>query len=110
MNKGNRNRNIKLQFYVTQEEKDIINKRMEIMHTNNFSIFARKMCMDGLMIYTDLSEFKEYSKEVNAIGRNINQAVKILHNNPSDEEIKKALVEGLKKVWQLQRSILSSLH
>ena len=109
MNKGNRKRNIKLQFYVNEKEKELIKKKMALTHINNFGAYARKICIDGLIINIDLSDFKEYGKEVNAIGRNINQAIKILHTHPNNKEIQNTLSEGLKKVWQLQRSILSKL-
>ena len=69
------------------------------------------MAIDGLIIYTDLSEFKEFQKELQAIGRNINQIAKRVNSTSNIYETDIAEIkERLDEIWQLQRRILLSLH
>ena len=107
---ANRKRNIQVKFDVTAEERELIRKKMETAHINQFGAYLRKMAIDGFIIYTDMTDFKAYSKELSAIGRNINQIAKRVNAAgvyKSDiDEIKGRLDE----IWQLQRRILLSLH
>ena len=60
---------------------------------------------------TDTSDIKEFSKELQAIGRNVNQIAKRVNSTDSvyKEDIEE-IRERLDEIWQLQRRILLSLH
>lgn len=107
---ANRKRNIQVKFDVTAEERELIRRKMETAHINQLGAYLRKMAINGLIIYTDMTDFKEYSKELSAIGRNINQIAKRVNAagiyKADIDEIKGRLDE----IWQLQRRILLSLH
>ena len=106
----NRTRNEQLIVRVSPEEKQLIQKKMEQYHTNNFSRYARKMLIDGYVIRLDLSEFQKLSGEINAIGTNINQIAKVINTTRSmyaqDFNQVKEMVE---EIWRLQKSFLSEL-
>lgn len=108
---ANRKRNIQVKFDVTAEERELIRKKMEIAHINQLGAYLRKMAIDGLIIYTDMTDFKAYSKELSSIGRNINQIAKRLNstNTIYDNDVTE-IKERLNEIWQLQRRILLSLH
>ena len=108
---ANRKRNIQVKFNVTAEERQLIRRKMETAHTNQLGAYLRKMAIDGLIIYTDMTDFKEYSKELSAIGRNINQLAKRLNSTKTiyDNDVTE-IKERLDEIWQLQRRILLSLH
>ena len=53
---ANRKRPIILRLAVTQEEKDIIESKMEMLGTKNFGAYARKMLIDGYIINVDYTE------------------------------------------------------
>ena len=108
---ANRKRNIQVKFDVTAEERELIHKKMETAHTNQLGAYLRKMAIDGFIIYTDMTDFKAYSKELSAIGRNINQIAKRLNstNTIYDNDVTE-IKERLNEIWQLQRRILLSLH
>ena len=72
----NRKRNIQIKFRVTEEEKKLIEQKMAQLPTKYIGAYMRKMAIDGFIIYIDLSEFKEFQKELQAIGRNVNQIAK----------------------------------
>lgn len=61
----NRKRNIQIKFRVTEEEKKLIEQKMTLIPTQQMGAYMRKMAIDGLIIYTDLSIVKKYQKELN---------------------------------------------
>ena len=64
---------IPLQFYVSQEEYDMIQRKMELCHCQNLSAYLRKMALDGYIINLDLPELREISSLLRRTGNNINQ-------------------------------------
>lgn len=58
---------------VTEKEYDIIQQKMLLAGTNNFSLYARKMLLDGVVVRTDFSALRELTSELGHIGNNINQ-------------------------------------
>ena len=108
---SNLKRNIQMKFRVTPDERKLIEQKMALLPTKQIGAYLRKMAIDGLIIYTDLSEFKEFQKELQAIGRNINQIAKRVNSTSNIYETDIAEIkERLDEIWQLQRRILLSLH
>ena len=70
---ANRKRNIQMKFYVTEDEKRLIDEKMSQLPTRRYGAYLRKMAIDGYIIYTDTADIKAFTKELSAIGRNINQ-------------------------------------
>ena len=98
-----------MKFWVTEEEKRLIDEKMAQLPTRRYGAYLRKMAIDGYIIYTDTADIKAFTSELSAIGRNINQIAKSLNAGDSAyqadlEEIR----ERLDQIWQLQRRILSS--
>ena len=108
---ANRKRKIVLRCPVTEKERAMIMKKMELAHTTQIGAYLRKMAIDGFIIYTDLSAIKNYQKELSSIGRNINQIAKRVN---STESFYKEDITDLKKqmdeIWKVQRKILLSLR
>lgn len=106
-----RDRDILIRFFVTSEEKAVIQRRMELVRYTNMSEYLRKISMDGYLINVDYTYIKEMNAELSAIGRNINQiaartnSTGIIYDGDI-MEIKKKQEE----IWQLQKSILSNLR
>ena len=108
---ANRKRNIQMKFWVTEEEKQLIDEKMRQLPTKRYGAYLRKMAIDGYVIHTDTTNIKAMNKELRAIGRNINQIAKRV-NSTSDiyrEDIAE-LRERLGEIWRLQRTILSTLR
>ena len=74
---ANRKRNIQMKFYVTEDEKRLIDEKMSQLPTRRYGAYLRKMAIDGYIIYTDTADIKAFTKELSAIGRNINQIAKL---------------------------------
>lgn len=105
---ANRKRNIQVKFYVTAEEKELMEQKMAQLQTKRMGAYLRKMAIDGYIIYTDTTDIKEMNKILSAISRNINQIAKRLNAGGSAyaadiQEIR----ERQDEIWQLQRHILS---
>ena len=105
---ANRTRNIVLRVPVTVEERAMIERKMQQMGTGCFSVYARKMLIDGYVVRLDYSDVKAMTAELQKIGTNINQLAKRVNDTGTlyaqdIEDIKGAMAE----IWQLQRSILS---
>ena len=106
---ANRKRNIQMKFWVTEEEKRLIDEKMKQLPTQRYGAYLRKMAIDGYIIHTDMSSLKEMNKALFSIGRNINQIAKRLNAGGAAykadiDEIR----ERMEQIWQLQRRILSS--
>ena len=105
----NRKRNIQMKFYVTEEEKRLIDEKMAQLPTHRYGAYLRKMAIDGYIIYTDTADIKAFTSELSAIGRNINQIAKRLNaGGPAYQADIQEIRERLDQIWQLQRRILSS--
>ena len=106
---ANRKRNIQMKFWVTEEEKRLIDEKMKQLPTRRYGAYLRKMAIDGCIIHTDMSSLKEMNKALFSIGRNINQIAKRLNAGGTAykadmDEIR----ERMEQIWQLQRRILSN--
>ena len=53
-----RKRNIKLEFWVTPDEKEQIEQKMSELGTGNLSAYLRKMAIDGRILKLDLPELR----------------------------------------------------
>ena len=106
---ANRKRNIQVKFYVTAEEKELMERKMAQLQTKRIGAYLRKMAIDGYIIYTDTADIKAFTKELSAIGRNINQIAKRINaGGPAYQADMDEIRERLDEIWQLQRHILSS--
>ena len=79
----NRERNIQLSVRVSEEEEKMIKNKMLQVGTTNFSLYARKMLIDGYVIRRDFSELKALTKELANLARSINQIAKRVNETRS---------------------------
>ena len=106
---ANRKRNIQMKFWVTEEEKRIIDEKMAQLPTKRYGAYLRKMAIDGYIIQVDTRDIKEMNKLLSAIGRNINQIAKRVNSGgPTYQADMEEIRERLDQIWQLQRRILLS--
>ena len=99
-----RKRKIQIKFYVTEEERALIEQKMKLVPTRNMAAYLRKIAIDGSISQTDHSDIKGMTAEIQKIGVNINQIAKRVNATGSVyqediEEIKGVLAE----IWRLQR-------
>lgn len=58
---------------VTEEQERMIREKMLQVGTTNFSMYARKMLIDGYVIKRDFGELKALTRELANLARSINQ-------------------------------------
>ena len=106
----NRTRAVQLIVRVTQEEKDHIYKKMKLQGTENFNAYARKMLIDGYVVRVDTAHFQDLAQEVNKIGVNINQLVRVANTTGivTSNDISR-VQELVNEIWRLLKSSLSAL-
>ncbi len=105
----NRTRKIVLRVPVTPEEQELIRQKMALLHTRNFSAYARKMLIDGYVVHIDTTDIRAQTAELQKIGVNINQIARRLNNmGPLYTQDVADIKGALAQIWQLQRYILSS--
>ena len=104
-----RKRNIQIKFYVTEEEKQLIDEKLSQLPAKRIGAYLRKMAIDGYIINQDTTDIKTFTTELSSIGRNINQIAKRVNAGDSlyQADIQE-IRERLDEIWQLQRRILSS--
>ena len=104
---ANRKRNIQMKFWVTEEEKQLIDQKMKLLPTQRYGKYLRKMAIDGYIIYTDTKDIKGMNQHLGAISRNINQIAKrINYSGRMYQEDIKEIQRRLDEIWKLQRELL----
>ena len=103
----NRKRNVQIIIRVTEEERALIEEKMQQIPTLNLSAYARKILIDGYIITLDLQEVKGHTAQLQKIGVNINQIAKRINETgriyaDDMDEIKRTMEE----VWRLERRLL----
>lgn len=103
----NRKRNIQMKFWVTEEEKSLIDQKMKLLPTQRYGKYLRKMAIDGYIIYTDTADIKEMNQILGAISRNINQIAKrINYSGRVYQEDMEDIKKRMDKIWEVQRELL----
>lgn len=101
---ANRERKKLLKVYVSEEEYKSIQTKMKQYQTENFSQYARKMLIDGMVIkISNLHEIIDLKFEIKKIGVNINQIAK--HANETRTIDKETINEIVKKIEELENLI-----
>lgn len=107
---ANRKRNIEVRFRVTQEELEMIHKKMALYGTSNLSAYLRKISIDGYVIKLELPELKEMVSLLRYSSNNINQLTKRVHETGRiyDADLED-IRQGQERLWDAARKIIFSL-
>lgn len=103
-----RKRNNQVKFYVNDEELKLINDRVRSANVTNRGAYLRKMAIDGYIVNVDTSDLKAVIKEMNAVGKNINQITRNANIYGIDQQDIDTLKAKVDEIWQLLKSILSN--
>ena len=102
---ANRTRKVQLKFWVTEVERAIIERKMEMLKTKNMGAYLRKMAIDGYIIQVDYTEQKKLAAAVNKIGANINNICRRMNSTGRFYQDDVVELKGkLDEVWQLLKS------
>ena len=105
-----RKRNIQVKFYVDEKEMNLINERVKAANVSNKGAYLRKMAIDGFVVNVDTSDIKNVAKEMNSIGRNINQIARSANTYGISQQDIRNITTKVDEIWLLLKSTLSSIH
>lgn len=92
---------------VTDEEHEIICRKMHMSGIKNKSLFIRKMLLQGMVVKMDMSVFKELTHELAAISKNINQIVHRANETRSIYE--QDILDLREEIYKLRRECTTKL-
>ena len=105
-----RKRNVPLLFWVSEQEKDMIQQKMEQLGTDNMSAYLRKMAVDGYVVKLDLPELKELVSLLRRSSNNLNQLTRRVHETGRVYDVDLEDVrQSYDRLWDAASKILSSL-
>ncbi len=110
MTEGKRQREIRLRFYVTPEERELIEEKMALLGTHNLSAYLRKMALDGYICSLDLPELRELTALMRRSSNNLNQLTRRVHETGRiyDADLE-SLHQEFEKLWKATEVIVSKL-
>ena len=100
-----RKRSKEIHFYVTEEERKLIRRKMIESKTKNMGAYLHKKKNENYIVNTDTTPLKKQYEEMHKIGVNINQIAKKV-NTTGDlypEEMQE-LKEMVKELWRILKS------
>ena len=105
-----RKHNIPIMFWVTEQERELIEQRMEQIGTANMSAYLRKIAIDGYILKLDLPELKEMLSLLRRSSNNLNQIAKRVNETGRvyDPDIE-CLLENQERLWSAANEILARL-
>ena len=105
-----RKRDMPLLFWVSPEEKALIQKKMEQIGTTNLSAYLRKMAIDGYAVNLDLPELRELVSLLRRSSNNLNQLTKRVHETGRfyDADMED-LRQSYDRLWEATQKILRAL-
>lgn len=97
-------------FYVSEQEKEMIQKKMDEYGTGNLSAYLRKIAIDGYVVNLELPELKELVSLLRRSSNNLNQLAKRVHETGRFYDADLAeLKERQEQLWDMAQKILTSL-
>ena len=105
-----RKRDVPLLFWVSPEEKALIERKMAQLGTDNLSAYLRKMAIDGLVVKLELPELRELVSLLRYSSNNLNQLTRRVHETG---RVYDADLEDMRqrydRLWEAANKILTSL-
>ena len=105
----NRTRKHSIILRLNDNEYAILIAKYKVSNLSNRNAFLRQLIVEGFVYDVDYSQLREYNYNLSKIGTNINQIAKRLNqtNSIHKHEIE-LLQQEMKKIWQLQKSMVSN--
>ena len=105
-----RKRTIPMLFYVSEQEKEMIQAKMVQYGTKNLSAYLRKIAIDGYVVNLELLELSEMVSLLRRSSNNLNQLTRRVHETgrfyDADLEDLRRDYDGL---WEAAQKILNAL-
>ncbi len=108
---NNRTRKNQLKIYLTDEEKEIFEKKMKLANCKTISHFIRKCVLEKEIYIVDLEPFRDLQWLLSNVTNNINQIAKATNTTgviyKKDIDYMREKIEKLaKEIWQIHSLLL----
>ena len=105
-----RKRDVPLLFWVSKQEKELIEEKMAQLGTDNLSAYLRKMAIDGLVVKLELPELREMISLLRYSSNNLNQLTRHAHETSRlyDTDLED-MRQSYERLWEAANQILTSL-
>ena len=108
----NRKRKSQLKIYLTDEEKEIFEKKMKLANCKTMSHFLRKCVLEKEIYIVDLEPFRNLQWLLSNVTNNINQIAKATNTTgviyKKDIDYMREKIEKLsRKIWQIHSLLLN---
>jgi len=104
----NRTRYIEKKIRFTSQENDYLKNRINESPYNNFQNYARHLLLAGEIKFVDYTELKQLKWEINKIGNNINQVVRLA--NQFEDISQEDIEDLLKTIKQIEMLVGNKLE
>lgn len=105
-----RNRNVQIIFWVSENEKSMIEEKMTQAGMTNLSAYLRRIAIDGMIVRLELPELKEMvlllryaSNNINQIARRMNESGRVYGTDLEQ------VVQNQEQLWDMANGILTRL-
>ena len=97
-----RTRPIRIEFCVTEQERQLIQSKMAQLGTKNMGAYLRKMAIDGYIIKVDYTQQQKLAAAVSRVASNINQICRRINSSGHlyTEDVAE-LKERQAEIWSL---------
>ena len=107
----NRSRNNQLKIYLSEEEKELFDKKMKLARCKTMSLFIRKCVMEKEIYIVDLKPFIELQSSLEIANNNINQIARRVNKTgviykTDIKEIKNNIAKISKEQWDIHSLLL----
>lgn len=105
---ANRTRTNQIGFFLSDDEKKILDEKFKLSGMKSKSAFLRKIILYGFVYDVDYSYLRNYNVELGRISSSLNQiAARINSTNHIYQEDIDEVKELMNQVWHTQKSMLS---
>ena len=104
--RANRTRKNELKIYLSDNEKNILDRKVELSKRKSVSDYIRTLILFGF-VYVDYSYLRQYNETLGKISGNMNQIAKRVNSTGNVYEEDMAEVKAImEQVWKTQKAML----
>lgn len=110
MNEPNRVRKIQLNFRVTEQERRLIEDRMQELGTTNREAYLRKIAIDGKIVKLEVQELKEIVSLMRRTSNNVNQIARRLNETGRVYEVDITDIQNQQEqLWDMLNTLITKI-
>lgn len=105
--RANRTRKNELKIYLSDDEKYILDRKVELSRRKSISDYIRTLILYGFVYDVDYSYLRQYNEPLGKISGSLNQIAKRINSTGNVyEEDMKEVKEIMDEVWRTQKAML----